>query len=820
LTRSTPAGTWLRSESIQIIISTHGNGGQDAAWYTSGQFVAHFAGNWRQNDRVELADHLHRRPGLTRTPLLQQRIYQRMSTTIDSARPGGSGAGAGIMAQETARAKAAIEEALAGEGIAASVNDLRPLPFEGLWGVASSVCMSLASDLAMKDLEARGALEGLSKKEAKQKSAGAAREKALSLAAAVAGRLAAEGGFKQVEAVNGYINITFDENAVAARLLSEVLTAGADYGKGAPKSDRVMVEHSQPNTHKVFHIGHLRNTVLGIAVSNIMAASGYEVLQATYPGDIGMHVIKCLWCYEQFHLGQEPADPSMRGRWLGDIYAESDARLAYRKDLLAFLNLLSKEDQGFVAAIDRLLKALWRKNTEGEDIAYLLGRLTGSQEINADLFREQDVIVKFWPIIGEFLRDSVENPKPYVPVEGDPEPTTTPEERLETWDDLNQRIDWWVPSQRWQDEVKETFARWERQDPALVKLWEETRAWSLADFDRIFNEMGAKFDVWFFESQVEEEGKVIVRELLDKGIAEISQGLPVVKIDEKLGLATETYRTLPILRSDGTSLYATKDLALTKRKFEDYGVDRAIWIVDVRQSLYFQQIVKVLELWGFEQAAKATHVPYEIVALPDGVISSRKGNVPVYEEIRDQVLARAHEIVQEKNPGLAPEKQAAIARQVGLGSLKYAMLARDNNKIVIFDLEEALSFEGRSAPYIQYAHARASRILEHSGRSEAEIAASAGTVDFGTLSAEELGLLQAIAAFPGAIEKSAAEYRPLLIATYVYELAKSFNEFYHGHPVLNSGEPVKTARLVLVAAVRQVLANALGLLEIDAPNEM
>ena len=724
------------------------------------------------------------------------------------------------MAQEVGRAREAIEHALAADGVTAAVNDLRPLPFEGVWGVASSICMSLASDLALKELEAEGALEGLSKKEAKAKASGAARTKALALAELVAARITETGQFRQVEAVNGYINITFDENAVAARLLSEVLSAGTAYGHGAPKSDRVMVEHSQPNTHKVFHIGHLRNTVLGVAVSNILAASGYEVLQATYPGDIGMHVIKCLWCYEQFHRGQEPDDPMQRGRWLGDLYAESDARLNYRKEVLAFLLLLSKEDQNFVSAIDRLLKMLWRKNTEGEDIAYLLGRLTNQQEINADLFREQDVIVKFWPIIGDFLRGAVENPKPYAPVEGDPEPTTTPDERLAAWEELNAHIDWWVPSLGWQDEVKETFARWDRQEPDVVKLWEETRAWSLSDFERIFNEMGARFDVWFFESQVEEEGKVIVRELLDKGVAEISQGLPVVKIDEKLGLTTETYRTLPILRSDGSSLYATKDLALTKRKLVEYGVDRAIWIVDVRQSLYFQQIVKILELWGFEQAKKATHVPYEIVALPEGVISSRKGNVPIYEDIRDQVLARAREIVQEKNPNLAPERQAEVARQVGLGSLKYAMLARDNNKIVIFDLEEALSFDGHSAPYIQYAHARASRILENSDRPIEQIAADAPGVDFGSLSAEELTLLQALAAFPGEIEKSAEEYRPLLIATYVYELAKAFNEFYHGHPVLNSEEPLKTARLVLVAAVRQVLANGLALLQIEAPDQM
>ena len=173
--------------------------------------------------------------------------------------------------------------------------------------------------------------------------------------------------------------------------------------------------------------------------------------------------------------------------------------------------------------------------------------------------------------------------------------------------------------------------------------------------------------------------------------------------------------TRPILRSDGTSLYSTKDLALTKRKFQEYGIDRAIWVVDVRQSLYFQQIFKILELWGCEQARKSYHLGYEIVRLPEGVISSRKGNVPVYDDVRDLVLARARQIIEEKNPALAPETKERVAWQVGIGSLKFAMLARDNHKVVVFDLEEALSFDGYAAPYIQCAHARACRILENAG---------------------------------------------------------------------------------------------------------
>jgi arginyl-tRNA synthetase len=295
----------------------------------------------------------------------------------------------------------------------------------------------------------------------------------------------------------------------------------------------------------------------------------------------------------------------------------------------------------------------------------------------------------------------------------------------------------------------------------------------------------------------------------------------VVKIDEKLGLAEPTYRTLPILRSDGSTLYSTKDLALTRRKFDEYGVGRAIWVVDVRQSLYFQQVFKVLELAGFEQAARAYHLGYELVRLPEGVISSRKGNVPVYDDIRDAVVERAREIVEEKNAGLGPAAKEQVAWEVAIGSLKYAMLARDNNKVVTFDLDEALSFDGHAAPYIQYAHARACRILEHAGLEAEGLAAAAGGLDFGgELAAEELGLLQAVSALPEAVQQAAAEYRPLVIANYVFDLARRFNDFYHACPVLPSAEPTRTARLALTAATAQALRNGLGLLGIAAPAAM
>jgi arginyl-tRNA synthetase len=739
----------------------------------------------------------------------------------------------GIIAQEEHAAIDAIRLALASIGIDPGNRpvDLRALPFEGTWGSASTVSRLLAGELVNQELDASGELEGLSKKEAKKRVNELVGPRAQELAAQVAAKIAETGRFAAVEAVNGYINITYNANTVASNLMSEVFGQGDRYG-WAPEgsqSEKVMIEHSQLNTHKAAHVGHLRNICLGVAVTNISRAAGYNTLPVNYIGDIGRHVIRCLWCYQNFHLGEEPQGDASKGRWLGDIYAEADARLNFRKEALAFLNALIQEDLVFAAAVDRMLRFLWRTNTvDGEDIAYLLGRISSQQPIDLAELRDENVIATFWPIVGEQLQLQLDNVSEEIEIDEsvdvdaatDVTPSMSIEERLAAWQALSENIAWWPYVPEWDQQTRDMFQLWEQKDPEFVALWQKTRDWSMADLYRIFDEFGATFEHYFWESEVEDPGREIVKELLERDIAEISDGLPVVKIDEKLGLTTETYRTMPILRSDGTTLYSTKDLALTKLKFEEYDIDRSIWVVDVRQSLYFDQIFKILELYGFEQAEECIHLGYEFVALPSGAISSRKGNAPMLEDVRDAMLERALSVIQEKNPTLPAETQQKVARQVAIGAIKYVMLARDGNKVIIFDPEEALSFEGHAAPYIQYAHARASRILENGGIDISALASNLEALDFGEAQPEELALLSAIADFPGVVHRAAEELRPLHITNYVFEVAKRFNDFYHACPVLISEEPVRTARLTLVAATRTTLKNGLALLGIEAPEIM
>jgi arginyl-tRNA synthetase len=317
---------------------------------------------------------------------------------------------------------------------------------------------------------------------------------------------------------------------------------------------------------------------------------------------------------------------------------------------------------------------------------------------------------------------------------------------------------------------------------------------------------------------VDEPSKKIVDELIQRGIATDERptgGAVIVKIDEKLGLAKEKYRVAVILRSDGTTLYLTKDLSLAQEKFEKYHVDRSIYVVDNRQSLHFQQAFKILELWGFKQAEKCFHLAYGFVSLPEGAMSARRGRVVLFKDVYDESIQRVLAVIAEKNPNMPESERSGVAEKIGMGAMAYSMLSVDNNKDMVFDINEALSFDGHTGPYIQNAYVRANSILKKAAALPAE-------ADFGyELTPHEIELIEQMSRLPGVVQQAAEEYRPLVVASYVFELANAFHSFYHSVPVLQAEEPsVREARLRLVIAAKQVLANALQLLGITAPEVM
>ena len=525
-------------------------------------------------------------------------------------------------------------------------------------------------------------------------------QRASELAQAIAKSLELPTGFERIEAVKGYLNIYFSPAVYAQRVVDTILKEKDKFGWGEPKNQRVMFEYSQPNTHKAFHVGHLRNVILGDAICNIFEAAGYEVIRANYIGDIGLHVIKWLWNYQKYHNGEEPAKD--KTRWMGDLYSEAVRRLE-------------------------------------------------------------------------------ENPE-------------------------------------MEEEVRQLFARWDKRDPEVVALWEKSRQWSLDGFEQIYERLGTHFDHYFFESEVEEPGKELVESLIARGIAEDERpdGPVIIRLDELLGLKKEEYRVLVILRSDGTSLYATKDLPLAIMKFEKFDIDRSVYVIDVRQSLYLKQIFKTLEIMGYEWAKRCYHLSYEIVNLPGNVtMSSRDGTVVLLEDLLREATNRAYEIVSEKNPSLGEHIKREVADAVALGAIKYPMLSRENTKMVTFDWESALDFNGHAAPYIQYAHVRANSILKKVGE---EIDDS--IMPQHQLTNEEMALIDTLSRLPIEVQRAAKEYKTLHLTNLAYEVAKSFNDFYRQCPVIKAEASVRAFRIKLVDATRQVLANTLNLLGINAPDVM
>jgi arginyl-tRNA synthetase len=672
------------------------------------------------------------------------------------------------------RLKEIIEEVLIERQYPLVEIAFRSIPFKGTWGLACSFLFQLLNNL--KEIQ-----PDFNRQKVTDELFEAIKQHALKIE-----------GLDRVELDKGFINFYFEPTKAAKHIITEIISKPGSFGKGSQKNEKVMVEYSQPNTHKDFHVGHLRNICLGITLVNIFRFAGYETIAANYLGDIGTHVIKCLWGYKRFYSGMEPE--SGRGRWLGEVYAFAESKY-------------ETSDRMRGVATEWLRSFFTNpKNPSENAVAQKTLEFMKAEKIlltpNLDKKTLSDNMSKTIINIRKNLKDLLHNGVISVVTVQDIK------DKLGEFDETG-------PIWGYVDEILDVYQQWENRDPELVELWQKTRDWSLSHFDSIYKELGANFDVVFFESEMEHAGKAIVKELLDSKLAEYDEGAVVVKIDEKLGLQKETYRNFLILKSDGTSLYATKDLALAKRKFEEFNIDRSIYLVDVGQSYYFQQLFKTMELMGFKNASKCLHLAYGRVSLPDGKMSSRMGNIIHYTDLRNELYSRAKKIVRKKQATAGEDIWRSIAKSVSFGAMKYNMIKIDSDKEMVFDWDEALDFEGRTAPYIQYAHARATKILEKAGILKTELICEQ------ELSEPEIELAKKIAEFPSVIQKCAKDAKPLPLATYTFELAQVFSDFYHRCPVVQEEiESRKATRMGLVLGTKAVIANALGLMGIDAPTNL
>lgn len=493
--------------------------------------------------------------------------------------------------------------------------------------------------------------------------------------------------FEKVNAVGPYVNIFINRNVLAESVLDEIRKKKDRFGSSKLGRGKVMIEFSEANTHKAFHVGHVRGTCLGESLARIMEFSGNAVLRNNYQGDAGMHVAKWIWCYKKFHAHEKPRGDES---WIASIYVDAVKRLAEDEKLQEEVN-----------------------------------------EVNR---------------------------------------------KLET-----------------------------REDKNLTAIWKKTRKLSLDSLEKIYRELDTHFDEYFFESEFEKSGKKIALYLVKEGIAQMSEGAAIMNLkDYDLSVWV-------LLRKDGTVLYSSKDLALAEKKFSKYKISKAIYVVGAEQKLHFQQLVKTLELMKFKHADKCKFIHFELIRLPTGRMSSRTGDNVLYSDFEKELSDYAKEEIKKRHK-ISEKELGKRALAISIASQKYAMLKQDADKVIVFNKEEALSFEGNTGPYLLYSYARAKSILAKAKYSPNK------KYKMQNLNDIEKSLISQLGNFSNVVENAYNGLAPNLIANYSFEIAQKFNEFYHASQVIGSDN--EQFRLALVDSFSQVLKNALNLLGIPVIEKM
>jgi len=363
-------------------------------------------------------------------------------------------------------------------------------------------------------------------------------------------------------------------------------------------------------------------------------------------------------------------------------------------------------------------------------------------------------------------------------------------------------------------EAHEMLVKWENNDPEVRALWEKMNNWVYAGFDETYKKMGVGFDKIYYESQTYLKGKAKVEEGLAKGLFErhednsVWADLTNEGLDQKL-----------LLRSDGTSVYMTQDIGTAEMRFQDYPIDKMIYVVGNEQNYHFQVLSILLDRLGFKWGKELVHFSYGMVELPNGKMKSREGTVVDADDLMALMVEDAYKTSMElgKFDDMTEEERREIARIVGMGALKYFILKVDARKNMLFNPEESIDFNGNTGPFIQYTYARIRSIL----RKAASLTSTTSLASTTSLSEKEIELIQKMSEFGAAVEQAGKDYSPSGIANYCYELTKVFNQFYHDFSILNeSDEQKKAVRLMLAKNVAKIIKSGMALLGIEVPERM
>lgn len=518
--------------------------------------------------------------------------------------------------------------------------------------------------------------------------------------------------------IKGFLNLTVAADCWID-LLNEI-NAAPRYGitEAGADSPLIMIEYSSPNTNKPLHLGHIRNNLLGFALSEVLKANGNRVVKTNIVNDRGIHICKSMLAWKKWGNGETPESSGKKGDHLvGDYYVLFDKH--YKAEL----------------------SELKSKGLSDKDA-----------EANSALMAE----------------------------------------------------------------ARQMLRNWEAGDTETVALWEMMNSWVYAGFDATYKELGVDFDKIYYESETYLIGKDVVLSGLDKGIffrkedGSVWADLTDNGLDQKL-----------LLRADGTSVYMTQDIGTAKLRFDDYPIDRMVYVVGNEQNYHFQVLSILLDKLGFRFGKDLVHFSYGMVELPEGKMKSREGTVVDADDLMEEMISTAKETSKElgKLDGCTESEADKIARIVGLGALKYFIIKVDPKKNMTFNPKESIDFNGNTGPFIQYTYARIQSVL----RKAAELGLIIpNTLKSGlNLSVKEENLIQLVGEYAAVVKQAGDDYNPALIANYIYDLAKEFNQFYHDYSILKEYDAdLKVFRLMLAANVGKVVKSGMSLLGIDVPDRM
>ena len=362
-------------------------------------------------------------------------------------------------------------------------------------------------------------------------------------------------------------------------------------------------------------------------------------------------------------------------------------------------------------------------------------------------------------------------------------------------------------------EARDAFTKLEQGAEEETKLWQWFRDESLKEFTRVYKMLGIEFDSYAGESFYSDKMPRFVKELEDKGLLKESEGAQIVDLEE--------YGMSPALitKSDGSTLYITRDIAAAVYRKETYDFYKNLYIVASQQNLHFQQWIKILELMGYEWAHDCVHIPFGLVSLEDGTMSTREGRVVFLEDVLNRAVEKTREIILEKN--VNTENVDETAKDVGIGAVIFQELSNNRIKDYVFSWDKVLNFDGETGPYVQYTHARAASVIRKAGKEAVEKAKDIDNIKTGYISSDAVyELLKLVYSMPDVVQDAAEKYEPSVVTRHIIDMAQAFNRFYHNEHVLVDDEDEKTAKLAVVMAAKIGIKTGLGLLGIKAPERM